>query len=194
MKMFRYFPYAIAAAIICVPFFKVSGVLTMQGVTMEKIWMQIMALFVVSLFLERAVDVFLTVTRNEKSEHLRHSIRQVKSAHKEKMGDNTAISRETIDPLENELHAHRSQTRSIALWTSFIVGLLVALVGVRTLQPIFCPDGKFPLLGNQIKWFQAMDIFITGGLLAGGSEGFHEIIKLYRSFMEKANRSNAIKS
>ncbi len=36
----------------------------------------------------------------------------------------------------------------------------------------------------QLNFFNFLDVFLTGGLIAGGSDGVHKLIEVYRSFTE----------
>jgi hypothetical protein len=64
------------------------------------------------------------------------------------------------------------------------LGVLIALVGVRALHP-FLPSqvgfgGAF-----QEGLFEAVDVLVTGALLAGGADGLHKIVERFLKFAGK---------
>ncbi len=82
---------------------------------------------------------------------------------------------------------YSSETRSAALWLGFCIGVALALVGVRVLGSIFSDQ----LLSDmQLNLFVWVDILFTGSVLAGGSEGMHQIMKIYNSFTHKVEARN----
>jgi hypothetical protein len=73
--------------------------------------------------------------------------------------------------------ADESKKRAmLATLATFVIGLLVAWVGVRCLQPFFDPQSVEDLgSGWQIRWIIFADILITGALIGGGANGIHQI-------------------
>jgi len=156
-------------------------------------------LFVVALFVERAVEVVVMVFRDQQADELdeaeEHAVRVVKAAIKRAAalaGDNTAApadKKAAIDAVEavrpalvtarqNKL-VYRAETKEIALLVGFVFGLFVSLAGVRALHGLLL-DATAPT-GNL---FTAADIMVTGAMLAGGSEGIHRMANAFTSFMD----------
>ena len=95
--------------------------------------------------------------------------------------------------LRNDIVADDSATMSIALLVAqqnqsrqlfaLIIAALVAVVGPRTLQAllVFPPSdsvAKALVSVTQTQAFYAVDMLITAGLIAGGSDGIHQIANL----------------
>jgi hypothetical protein len=155
-------------------------------------------LFVVALFVERAVEVVVMIFRDQQADLLdeaeEHAVRVVKTAIKKAAalaGDNTAAPAdkkaaadavEVVRPAllaarENKL-VYRAETKEIALLISFIFSVFVSLAGVRALHGLLLdatPTGNL---------FTAADIVVTGAMLAGGSEGIHRMANAFTSFMD----------
>ena len=155
-------------------------------------------LFVVALFVERAVEVVVMIFRDQQADQLdeaeEHAVRVVKTAIKKAAalaGDNTAApadKKAAIDEVEavrpallaarqNKL-VYRAETKEIALLISFVFSVFVSLAGVRALHGLLLdatPTGNL---------FTGADIVVTGAMLAGGSEGIHRMANALTSFMD----------
>jgi hypothetical protein len=96
---------------------------------------------------------------------------------------NTKINE--LNQKEAERRAYKSDTRIIALWTSLLFGILISTIGIRSIEPLVIIDSNNPI---QIIIFRCLDIFLTGGLIAGGSEGIHKLIQVFVNFMEATSK------
>jgi hypothetical protein len=187
-------------------------------------------LVLVSLFLERALEVFITTWRRPREEELDNEIQNnervlaekrelrdtkleqpqtiVKTTETEVTRDPTKIKKEEAvqaipegtDKLTAEMNlelfklktneqlrtSYKSQTRKIALWTALSVGLLISGVGVRSLNTLLEPVPQDFVNSNaQGLLFRCVDVLLTGGLIAGGSDGIHKITQLATTFFEE---------
>ncbi|WP_235116050.1 hypothetical protein [Desmonostoc muscorum] len=90
-----------------------------------------------------------------------------------------------LNAKERQRAAYKADTRTIALWTSLLLGLLISAIGIRSIEPLVIID-----LNNQIQVviFRSLDALLTGGLIAGGSEGIHKIIQVFINFMEATSQ------
>jgi hypothetical protein len=82
----------------------------------------------------------------------------------------------------------KNQTRFITLWAGLLFGIIISVVGIRTLGSLVDPEifKRTDISALQKYWFNIVDIFITGGLLAGGSDSIHKMTKIYTTFMDAA--------
>ncbi|MEA5602322.1 hypothetical protein [Nostoc sp. UHCC 0252] len=185
-------------------------------------------LLLISLLLERSLEVFITTWRSSFVEQLDIKIQQEKALLSEKIRlmevqqqqfpslESTQISglppegmsleqqiiqnftqnqqeslkifQPQIDALnqkERQKAAYKSDTRIIALWTSLLFGLLMSAIGIRSIEPLVIVDFDNSI---QIIIFRCLDALLTGGLIAGGSEGIHKLIKVFIDFMEATSR------
>ncbi|BAY24763.1 hypothetical protein NIES2100_45600 [Calothrix sp. NIES-2100] len=90
-----------------------------------------------------------------------------------------------LNTLERERLAYKSNTRIIALWTSLLCGLLISAIGIRSIEPLIILDANNPI---QIIIFRCLDALLTGGLIAGGSEGIHKFTQVFTDFLEASSR------
>ena len=151
------------------------------------------SLLFASAILERALDVWLSLAMGGKADELDGEIRSLK-ARAEKVPASEAEKRDKeqaesgLKSVMTARTAHSSATRRMALPAALIGGLAISAVGLRALEPLMLPfDATWRAL-PQAPWFTAVDVLFTGALLAGGSDGIHWIVALYRDWMDK-NRS-----
>jgi uncharacterized membrane protein YwzB len=142
----------------------------------------IMTLFVIALFLERAMDVFLTTWRAPQSEQLSMEIKYLQENLKPNPNDKEFLRQKREK--ETALAQFKRTTRTISMWTGFILGMIVALAGIRALFPLVDARAFRGIPALQQSLFRLLDVLITGGLLAGGSDGIHKLAEVYRAFME----------
>ncbi|MBW4644249.1 MAG: hypothetical protein KME23_14905 [Goleter apudmare HA4340-LM2] len=91
-----------------------------------------------------------------------------------------------VNDQESKLLAYKSDTRVIALWISLLFGLLISTIGVRLIEPLMMIDDVSNPV--QITIFRCLDTFLTGGLIAGGSEGIHKLIQVFVDFLEATSK------
>jgi len=156
-----------------------------QEDVLSKIGGLLALLFFAALILERALDVFLTLGRAPKSEELDELIaklRKLISSGVQASADVSAHEEKLLEA-QKEKRQWRAGTRSLAMWLGFIIGIIISAVGIRTLGSII----DVSMIENnpvQIIAFRVIDTVLTGGLLAGGSDGIHKIAELFRNFFE----------
>jgi hypothetical protein len=124
----------------------------------------------IALFLERALEVFVNTWRGPKQDDLDRKVQDAEPA--------------SLQTAKQAQADYKSNTRRIALWTAFGLGILVSAVGIRTLQSLIQADALGSLPKFQVGTFRLLDVFLTGGLIAGGSEGIHKLTQVYTNFME----------
>ncbi|MFC1606374.1 hypothetical protein ACFL47_00265 [Candidatus Latescibacterota bacterium] len=150
-------------------------------------------LVLISLFVERAIEVFLSAWRSAGADELdgelaymrkkiTDNVKTTDNQHADDSADKTEIERlkGELELLEIERTRYRADSRFISHWFGLGIGVLVAGVGVRVLSNILDIS---TLTGNQEGIFIIVDILLTGAVLAGGSEAINKIIKVYNSFM-----------
>ena len=97
-----------------------------------------------------------------------------------KLREQLAQTKVELKNAENNLDLYTEQTRNIISRLSLLAGIIISLAGVRILQPFT----NVTLEGEQLTLFNAIDILLTGGLLAGGTEGVHRLTKVYESITD----------
>jgi len=136
-------------------------------------------LFVISLFQERALDVFLTIIRAPDSDEMNRKLQKLKNEPESPERD------KVIEELEKKLSNYKIATRNLAMKLGYLFGFIIAMIGIRSLEPMINLDHFANISSIQQSAFRVVDVFITGGLLAGGSDGIHKIIEILRDFRLK---------
>ena len=143
-------------------------------------------LLLISLFLERALEVFISTWRGGRAELLDLEIAELQTP--EKTGE-LDIEKE-LEKKKKEKSDYKSKTKQIALWTAVLIGLLISGVGIRSLETLVnlkvFPTNEQPIFyTGQVVIFRILDTLLTGGLIAGGSDGIHKIIQVFTLFLDE---------
>lgn len=146
-------------------------------------------LLLVSVFIERTIEIFLSAWRSEGADIMDNRINWLVNEIKLINEKKPAGFQLKLDALElewKELKEKRTiysaESRVISLWIGLILGVLVAFIGVRVLGNIVEAG---TLKGVYKGIFIIVDVLLTGSVLAGGSEAFNKITKVYYSVMGK---------
>lgn len=132
------------------------------------------ALFVVALFLERSLAVVNNLLFGEQLVDARTNV-DVKAASGAAEAERAAA--------QWQLRAIEEKTQRLRLGVGFLAAVLIAAAGVRALSGLMTAP---PSATDQGQLFQVMDILLTAGLLAGGSNGIAGIIDLLRKQVDSA--------
>ncbi len=165
---------------------------------MEEAQRLIGSLLLVTVFLERALEVFVITWRGPRSNELDALIAQkaeqiaAESKRPERDPQKLEALNREMEQLQKERLEYKSDTQRMALWGGLLMGVIIGVAGLRVLSGLLTNLDK--LQGIQQIIFHATDVLLTGGLLAGGSDGVHKIYKVYSEFMDatasKAKASN----
>jgi hypothetical protein len=86
----------------------------------------------------------------------------------------------------DELAKYKDKTRKIALFSALLIGILISMTGIRGIEPFIDFEETTHW---QRTWFQGLDIFLTGGVIAGGSDFIHKILNTVTTFMDAITAS-----
>lgn len=117
-------------------------------------------LILVSLFVERAVEIVIKGTRGHVEDRLKNDVKNDKSK-------------------QAELTHYKSDTRDRAFAYALVLCVAISALGVRALEMVIDPAVFSSLTDLQRSWFQVIDVGLTGALLAGGADGLHKIVSLF---------------
>ncbi len=147
-------------------------------------------LLMLSAVLERALDVLLSIPRAEDSEKLRAAVDEQQRIVDEAQKQNTPVPQDMINALEKAKAVRaefRAKTMRLAMVGGLVVGVVVSAIGFRVLQTLIDTTSLDELGRLQRSAFDFVDIVLTGAVLAGGSDGIHKLIEVYRRFTEKGS-------
>lgn len=141
-------------------------------------------LFLVSLFIERTLEVFLSAWRAGDSAQLEKRAKAAKAAP-------AGAGPETEDH-ESELIHYKAGTQRMAFLGGITIGIIVSALGIRAVGLFVDPAvfGKLPAL--QQSAFKVADVVLTGAVLGGGADGLHKMVSVFTNFMDTtAKRAKA---
>jgi hypothetical protein len=134
-------------------------------------------LIVIALFVERAVEVVITVWRAEGGRERKRRLRQELAKAKEGR---------PADPwaAQAEANSYRAQSQRLAFYTGLAIALFIALMGIRAIEMLVQRDVILGFPAWQQSVFFWVDISVTALLLAGGAEGIHRVVDAFTSFID----------
>lgn len=155
-------------------------------------------LVAISLFMERSIEVFLSTWRGGEADlkdlaikEKTKELNELRELNKGENEINTKISE--LESLNEERTEYRIKSREIALWTGLIFGIIIASIGIHTLEFLVDPQSFKEIKDStQGKIFNIVDVVLTGSVLAGGSEGINKLTKVYTNYMQTT--SDKVKS
>lgn len=153
----------------------------------------IMSLLLISLFIERANSIIVIAWRERERQEkrlwrdrlnrdLERNEKEPDSVEKVEVRN---LIQEDIDELEDLLKVFAAQTKTIALLTALGLGILLAVIGVRVIEPLVDAAVFKSLSPLHSKLFITVDVFVTGAVLGGGSDGIYRILDLFLSSVDK---------
>ena len=141
-------------------------------------------LFLISLFMERATEVFLTAWRAAGSDVLSREVARLSASAK---AGNQA-NQPALDQAQDRLAKYKSETQRIAFIGMLALGIVISLMGIRALELFLDLDVFKDLASTQKGAFHTTDVFVTGALLGGGSEGIHKLVKVITDFLDQTSK------
>jgi hypothetical protein len=138
-------------------------------------------LIAIALFIERTVEVLLTPWRGLGSQRMTAQVKQAKA----KLENGQTDSAEEMSNAEDELREYKGQTRQIAFLLALALGMTISAVGLRGLE-FFVDPNSMRTSSEQMSVFHALDVLVTGALLAGKAEGLHKMVSVFTSQLDKS--------
>jgi hypothetical protein len=185
MKKFRILFFILVIFILTLPLWFARIHLPFRENAATKIWELILGFLVISLLIERALEVLLTTTRARRAKEMDERISKLRERVVEsKGGAGYEGAQREYDSMREERKQFRFDTLSLSLWLGLLLGLIVSALGVRALETIL--ETKYLECVHVVhkRLFHVVDVLLTGGLLAGGSDGIHKLAEAYRGIME----------
>lgn len=155
------------------------------------VWNRILVLGTLAILLERALEILLTTWRSETARQKELEVEHARAELEQHASTSGPYSRSlwtrqfaSLRPLEQDLALYRGETRRYSMWIGLVLGCLIASLGVGLFRDMISNLGQ--LHGLQRFLVCVVDIILTGGLIAGGSDIFHKLMELYAAFTSRA--------
>lgn len=143
---------------------------------------QLTPLVLAALFIERSLEVFITVWRGEKAAVLERSVQKASD-----LLDSDSAKVGAVRAASDALSQYRFETQQIALPIALVLGILISALGVRGLGN-FADLDKLTDRPTQRYLFNAADVLLTGALMGGGSDFMHKIITTFTDLMDATSQ------
>ncbi len=137
------------------------------------------ALVLISAFIERALEVFVTAWRGPDVAIRDHQIKVLRKEVEERKD-----VKEDLAKLLEEKERYKSRMQRIAFAGSVALGLIISAVGVRALGLFVDPTAFSALSKTQRASFNMVDVLLTGAVLGGGSDALHKFVIVFTNFMD----------
>ncbi len=171
-------------AIFSLVIFESLGPINFKEVSQSQIISLLTSLFVIAAFLERALEVYISTSRGPGAMQLDNEIVMIK--HEIETKPDSAELKSRLMKVKQERELYRLETKKRSLWVGLLFGVLISAVGIRTLGVLVA--GLEDLKHFQQQVLNIIDVLLTGGLLAGGSDGLHKFSQLYNTYMNNLNQ------
>jgi len=140
-----------------------------SGLTLEKVLVALGGIFIIVLLVERVTEIVVSIWWEEKTDQLTEELSALKGD-PAKAADATAKAK--------ELAEHKAKTKRFSLLFGFALSIVVCSAGVGLLGEIIVIDIT---KGNK-QFLRGVDIVLTSGLIAGGSDEFHQFVRALEMF------------
>lgn len=167
----------------------IGGKVELSNEKIDEILRDVMILVLIALFMERALEVFMTIWRGGTADELQIKVDATRRALEVAGAADVTTANSALKDAEAELGTHKDGSRKKAFVSSTILGLLISYLGVRSLALVV-------EYGN-MHGFTALDIILTGLLLGGGADGLHKIVSVFTAYADATKtkvKKNAAKN
>lgn len=142
--------------------------------------------FVLALFVERTLEVFITVWRGKETTKRENELQTVKQALAQSPAESAL--QEPMKEKTDWLVEYKCETQAIALRSGLVLGILIAAAGVRS----FSTFVGGPVVPNptpfwssvQTGTFYVLDVLVSGGIIGGGSNAIHKMMNVITEFFD----------
>ncbi len=145
-----------------------------SDLTLQNVLAALGGIFIIVLLVERATEIVISIWRQSPGDQL-----------KEELSALTGDPAKTADAATKakELARYQAETKGLSLLVGFALSIVVCSAGVGLLGEIIDVTK-----GNQ-RFLRGVDIVLTSGLIAGGSDAFHQFVRSLETFFTKSKEN-----
>jgi cytochrome c biogenesis protein CcdA len=143
-----------------------------NDLTIQTIFGALGGIFILVLLIERVTEIAIAILREALAERIKGELAALQS--------DPLRAGVTEAEANAKLIAYQAETKVIALLIGFSLSIIVCSAGIGILNTIVVIDST---MGN-LRFLRGIDITLTSGLLAGGSDSFHQFISALENFFE----------
>lgn len=144
-----------------------------DGLTLQNVLASLGGIFIIVLLVERVTEIIIALWRQSDAEQLKTEI--------EDLSKDTTKSAELLFK-QKSLVKYQAETKYIALLVGFAVSVIVCCAGVGLMGTVI------DINKGNANFLRGVDIFLTSGLIAGGSDSFHQFVSVFETFFIKSKK------
>lgn len=165
---------------------KVGDLAINKGLSVGDVTKLLTTFFVLALFVERTLEVFITAWRGQETVKRENEIQAANQALAQNSTDSAL--QEAVKTQKNWLSEYKCETQAIALRSALVLGILIAAVGVRSFnifvaRPVAADPTTF-WYNLQAGTFNVLDVLVSGGIIGGGSDAIHKMMNVITKFFD----------
>ena len=150
-----------------------------EDLTLQAVMAALGGILIIVVLVERSTEIFISIWRQSAADGLKKEI--------EAFGGRDAQNEALVEK-QKALGVYRAETKNIALLVGFTIAVIVCSAGVGLLGTLI------DTFAGNTGFIRGVDIVLTSGLIAGGSDGFHQFTSALETFFTESKRNMASKS
>jgi hypothetical protein len=171
-----------------------------SDLTLQKVLSALAGIFAFVLLVERFTEIIISFSRgietDKKIEEISLLKEELSSQSQNSENANLETGTNTTNPdnqdknkeeklatSQKTLAKYQAETKKTSLLVSFALSIIICSAGVGLIGEII--DIK---QGNQ-NFLRAVDIVLTSGLIAGGSDSFHQVVRAFETFFTESKKN-----
>ncbi len=143
------------------------------SLTLADIMAALGAIFIIVLLVERLTEIVISIWRQSAADSLKQEI--------ESLAKDPKKASELLER-SKRLATYQADTKSIALLVGFSISVVVCAAGIGLL------DAIVDVSRGPKQFLRGVDIVLTSGLIAGGSDGFHKFVSALDTFFTESKK------
>jgi len=144
------------------------------NLTLQKVLAALGGIFVIVLLVERATEIVISIWRQVPTDKLKRELSVLTS-------DPTKAEAAAVKV--KELVEYQAETKGLSLLTGFAISIVICSVGVGLLGELI------DITKGNPHFLRGVDIVLTSGLIAGGSDAFHQFVRALETFFTKSKEN-----
>jgi hypothetical protein len=145
-----------------------------SDLTLQKVLAALGGIFVIVLLVERATEIVISIWRQAPTDQLKEELTAL-------TGDPTKAADATAKA--KELAKYQAETKGLSLLVGLSLSIVVCSSGVGLLGEIIDSTK------GHVHFLRGVDIVLTSGLIAGGSDAFHQFVRALETFFTKSKEN-----
>jgi len=125
------------------------------------------------------IEIIISIWRVPQTNRLKQQVESFTDAEK-------AAKPDDFKAVQQKLAEYKAKNQGIALLLGFTLAIVICAAGVGLLSVIIELPEKAP--GGQKSFLRGIDIVLTAGLVAGGSDAFHQFVNSLVTFFKETKK------